>query len=600
MRGIVSLALMGLIAMASCSSGDWQQDEQEPGETQARIIGGTAVHGPRPDVLGSVGRICSSRSCCTGTLAERPDKVLFAAHCVCSGGSNWEFQLPGRLDLPASEIGLDATCITNPIDPNDPGNARCFSGTAVAHPDFDCSERMKSAGSDLAVVTLATPVPASLATPARVYLGQNWRDFDGGLGMASGFGNFSQDDAFCGDPTPPAATEFVRRAWANCDDHGGLLRTCEPGFIVREEFDPCGGLIEGPCVHRPFWYTQYGSPTRTGKGDSGGPLIMRRGGADWVVGALFGKKCTEPLAANSTIQQVWAMTSDPERPGIAALGYNRVWLANALDLPQTLSGAQVLTEAAVFGSRGVKLNDRASVINDGGHGSIVVATDRNSLVEIRPEAETRDIYGGGAVTVLDRANVAGIVWASRYSQAASATVSGSVHTDTVIRIPDVLDGVTLKQVSTGTTDLKFEPPSTPGVNVYSPGPGHYRDVSIKRDTRLYLAPGVYVFRDFIADTGSSMQFATGPNPTYVVVTRVFMWRGRVVGDGYGFLGARTGGFINGFFQGTVVAPGARITVDTPGDEPAMFGSIFAQDVEIHQGKQIKHVPFTASWTPALQ
>ncbi len=563
------------------------QQEVTDGKAEA-VVGGEAIHGPRSDFLGAVGALVGPGGC-TGTLVA-PNKVLFAAHCTCGSLEGWTFALPHLQDVPASRIGVldcsgaDAT-------------AQCFSGTAVRHPEFNCSsdnlEQFRTAGTDLAVLTLDNPVPASLATPQPVYLGQFWADFLGTGGIAAGFGNFAED-FHCNDSPIIGISEFTRRQWT--------------GFGIAEEYDPCDALFfEGACADVPYYFSPVSSPMRLGRGDSGSALFGIRHGIPMVIGVWYGNKCPETGGAAGIAKHVWAETADRHnfffnRP----LGHNAVWIAENIDLPFATTVEEIRSMAALFSNNILRLNDRASVLSQNPSGAALTVTatgpamGRGTQLDVGVEAQTRNILAGGKLSLNHRAVVNGDISATFYLKQPDAVVTGAEHFDTVIRVPDALESVTLIQSTTSSQDISLNTPSGGAVNTLAIAPGHYRDIRLKPFTRLQLSAGVYVVRNFLADTDSIVEFSL-LDATYLVVTGSFLWRGTTNG-GQGLIGLKSGGKIENFITGTIVSPSSQhaVVVDTAGDGPAMLGAIFAGWIEIHQGKQIKHVPFGFPWAPALQ
>lgn len=128
-------------------------------------------------------------------------------------------------------------------------------------------------------------------------------------------------------------------------------------------------------------------------------------------------------------------------------------------------------------------------------------------------------------------------------------------------------------------------------------------MSLKQNTKLFLGGGVYIFKNFTAEPGAIVDFIEG-SPTYIVVNGSFSWRGETRGaNSYSastLWALSGGGTIQRYLTGTVVAPNGSIVVDTAGDGPAVYGAIFAKTIEIHQGKQIQHMPFQFPWAPALK
>lgn len=619
LQSVFRVGAVGAWAMLSAAAcGGEAVSSEEIATISEAVVGGTAMMGPSLTAQGAVGLLCSTDpnrpACCTGTLAMNNFTVLTAAHCICSGGNNWRFSLPSQASIPANELGLPPMCFRPTDTVNNPAgrstSAACWDGSAVKHPKFTCDSDMSDdSGSDLAVVSLSvgvgatttTTVPATLATPQPVYLGPNYKQFlnQGPVDFFDGFGAFHEAANSCGEQNPPDTTEFVRRQMAS--------------LFLRYEDDPCDqAIFEGACHHRPTWLVRASEPTHTGHGDSGGALFAPRPGTGTptIIGALHGRRCRNPAVAGDTDAQLWAMTADPQTDlHDTWLGQNRVWLGEALKVGQDFGPGQAIGgQAALYASLRLKINDRATVVADNatGTGAVVAATPpayagtlSDSILEIRNDVQTGSVIGGGVVQLFDRISIAGNLSASVLQVIqGTQTVSGTKNVDSLVLVKNIFDFIHVGS-SNSNTPISIEPGST-----QEPVPGSYGNVSVKRGGKLFLSSGTFKFKSMTIEPGAIVSFITPDEPTYIVVNGTLIWRGSSVGDAAAkanILWAVGGeAFIGHPFAGTIVAPNGKVTVDTDTTFPAVVGAILAQQIEVHQGRQIRHRPFLKGWSPVLQ
>lgn len=571
-------------ALLACSAVDGGETPTE--FTEREIVGGTAVNGPRADALGAVGlvgwRDASNRysSYCSATLVT-PSHALTAAHCTCGKDTDtWDLVLPRTA---AAEPTYRCTAT-----PQGPRNADCYPGRIVAHPRHRCGrEVLRTSSHDLAVVHLERPVPAAVAVPLPPYLGQDHAQWYPGAMDSAGFGAFHDDSEGCWDPDPPRADEFVRRTFSP---------------IAFVESDPCGDLFDLNCMVGRYWHSPWGSPQRTSKGDSGGPLIGTRGTERLLLGVLFGTKCADILQLDPE-KNVWAPTGGEHVEPRPRLGFNAPWLAEQLRVSLSADRHQVRTGAMLAATQRISVNDRANVARTSpprGDARIVGLT-HDTLVTIRNDARVRAVINAGVTQLLDRSEsldvTTSLLWRER-----DARVAGRLTTDTIIRTENILTGLRFAERWPNDVVRSYEPPNSGTRDVTLP-PGDYRSISIKRDVRLTLEPGMYRVGDLMVDKDAIVDTGTSGGDVYMVVDGYLTWRGSTHGNPGDFLLALAKDSyysFEGYIGATIVAPNGFITIDTAGDDVAMAGAIFAREIVVHQGKHVKHVPFLSSWAPVVR
>jgi hypothetical protein len=258
-------------------------------QTTQEISGSKAVvdNGITDPSLAAVGQLRKLSGICSGTLVART-KVLTAGHCFDGEvGTPINFVLPNGAPIIRASVAINVT-------------------TPVA--SYILLNNSSDPPHDIAMVTLAQPVPASVVpTLPRIFLGNINDAAAGGLltlpGRMVGFGGTTPTSLLQNEPV-----DGNRRWGAAAAD-------------LRTHKDPCGDLFEAHC-NDDFEIEQGRiADPQIEKGDSGGPLFLTdQKGALVIVGVsshVWSDSYNGPTS-------VWAPTG---APGGAD---NGTWIVNAM------------------------------------------------------------------------------------------------------------------------------------------------------------------------------------------------------------------------------------------------------------------------------
>ena len=143
-------------------------------------------------------------------------------------------------------------------------------------------------GADLAVLKLASPVPASEVTPTARYAGTSEV---GSTFTLIGWGNYGP-----AGPSPPT-----------CEESGG----CEQLRAGQNVFDAIKGNVLEYSLTSPDDDSALALEAVAWGGDSGGPAFLSEGGVDYLVGVNSGGKCCsygdtdQYVRVASTLSREW-------------------------------------------------------------------------------------------------------------------------------------------------------------------------------------------------------------------------------------------------------------------------------------------------------
>ncbi|HEV8548512.1 MAG TPA: trypsin-like serine protease [Polyangiaceae bacterium] len=245
-RGWISLVAL---ASAGCGASPSGAPSAEPSAHEQGAIAGGTLDTDDAAVFQEFTQFSQSASACTASLIA-PNVLLTARHCISQGGS--ENIVCGRSPFGDPVAGSD-TVVTNATQPSD--RSTFYRGADVRVP----SDGSDVCGFDVALIILASPVPASQATPLvpridiPVVAGEAY--------TAVGYG--LNDD---GERNPGRM------------QRGDLAVTCLP--------DQCPRLGVAP--------TEFLGDTGVCSGDSGGPALDTEGKVIGVV-SRGSEPCATPI-----------------------------------------------------------------------------------------------------------------------------------------------------------------------------------------------------------------------------------------------------------------------------------------------------------------
>jgi Trypsin/PEP-CTERM motif len=248
---------------------------------------GSASFGANPAFAGVVGLGFSGGLYCTGVLVA-PTTVLSARHCAPVSG---EFARFGTdFDTPTFSSNIQSVLFPGGGTPNSP----------------------LLNGGDLAILTLATAVPSSIAMP--FLLSDETTSLTGFSVATIGYGESGIGS------TGTTAFDGVRRGGTNVlDRYGAAVSTtsniANTANIFSTDFDNPAGT-SNTLGWLGSSLTATGFEATTGGGDSGGPLLIDNGGQWTVVGVLSGGSTNNSVYGDIS----WWTGVAPYRAQIEAAG----------------------------------------------------------------------------------------------------------------------------------------------------------------------------------------------------------------------------------------------------------------------------------------
>lgn len=263
-----------------------------------------------------------------------------------------------------------------------------------------------------------------------------------------------------------------------------------------------------------------------------------------------------------------------------------------LELPAGVFPNQV----GVWGSRSVKINDRARVMEPSGTGAPVIASTQGSNLVVGTDSFTGDVLASGNVLLRDRAYVDGaltVVGSVSYNNQNTVTVTGPQTIGSAaltLQVPPTRM-IWLTTFQDGTlTPIHLEPDQT-GVLA----PGNYSSVEVKPRARLILQPGQYHFNSLTTHADSILEAPAGALAKVDVRSGLNL-QGSVAQAGAAqtlmltYVG--TYAFVTHAFRGTLVAPYALVNLNVIGAD--LRASIWGLNVELFEGGRVR-LADTSPW-----
>jgi hypothetical protein len=253
-------------------------------------------------------------------------------------------------------------------------------------------------------------------------------------------------------------------------------------------------------------------------------------------------------------------------------------------------------EVGIWGSRSVKINDRAQVMRADGSGAPVITTTQGSQLQLGTDTLVGDTVAAGGAFLRDRAvvngflSVAGSVSAGNFS---TVTVNGTQTVGsaavTMQQPPTRLFWLTTFR-DTGLSNVALEPDQTSVLP-----PGDYANVSVKPRARLVLQAGQYHFNSLAMDATSILD-VPGGLLTKVDVRNSLTMQGTVVQQGPAqtlmltYVGPYA--FVTQAFAGSLVAPYATVNLHV--EHADMRASVWGLNVELFEGGRVR-LATTSVW-----
>jgi len=484
---------------------------------------------------------------CSGTLVT-PTKVVTAAHCfLCPTTTS-----PAAISVSFAQGGGTFAAAAPPA---------LYPGYTL-----DCSDPMPDPF-DIAVLTLATPVPAAVATPQPLFL--------------------SDPLAAINDTTlqlPCVVAGYGGNVHPSSGEGAGTRRF---GNLVPQWYhDFCGDVCEGPCTSIPVWRQDLLTVTNeaiTAKGDSGGGLFCTVNGAPALVGVASG---------NSRID-AWCNTeSNSIKASTGGHAGVRDFLIQQVGFPSVGSN----TSFALNSKGSTFVNDRARVVDTTSSRGASIAA--GSAGRLGVESFVGSSFFNAPMQVADRARIDGTL-----------RVNGSIQRGNSIQ--GTLLPHTFSQLPAWDLAVTFPTTTSPAIHLFQSQKQTLdaafanklvTNVTVDWGANLTLACGTTYFIDRLTiNQGGQLTIDSNCGPGRVFIKSSLVINGGTISDTnasiigdtlIGYLGTQAIS-VNTVY-GTVVAPRAKVTV---ANQNWVFGAIFASTIEVHQDSGVMHYPFNFSWTP---
>jgi hypothetical protein len=256
------------------------------------------------------------------------------------------------------------------------------------------------------------------------------------------------------------------------------------------------------------------------------------------------------------------------------------------DLPDGVA----LDTVALAASGQLSINDRARV--QGANGLGLAVNSGTGATSLGADAAVGDLLGGGTVALRERSLVARNVQAAgALTRQNGATVNGTVTQKTPLR--SRVNRSWLVAFSDSATNVNLAWGQTQTLS-----PGAYGAVTVNAGGKVTLKAGTYDINSLKLEPQSTLVLDTSAGAVVVNVRNELVFRGTVpnrqsvAGKAlFGYLGSAMVS-VDAPFAGTLVAPNATIKLESL-NGATHYGAFFGRDVELHQGGNVVHQPFTA-------
>jgi hypothetical protein len=258
-----------------------------------------------------------------------------------------------------------------------------------------------------------------------------------------------------------------------------------------------------------------------------------------------------------------------------------------LDLPDGFA-----LESVVVAANGrLDVNDRARV--NGANGLGLVVNAGTGTTTLGADAAVGDLLGGGAMTLRDRSFVSRNVQSGGVlTRQNGVVVSGTISERVPLR--SLVNRSWLVVFSDSATSVNLTSGQTKVLS-----PGTYTNVTANGGSKLTLKAGTYNINSLKLEPQSTLTLDTSAGAVIVNVKNELIYRGTVpnrqsvAGKAlFGYFGS-TMVSVDAPFAGTLVAPNATIKLESL-NGATHYGAFFGKNVEVHQGGNVVHQPFT-SW-----
>ena len=277
-------------------------------------------------------------------------------------------------------------------------------------------------------------------------------------------------------------------------------------------------------------------------------------------------------------------------------------LAQAATIEKTVSlstAAGVPVPGAVLAAQeGVVFGAGAKVLPASGGSSAASSALGSAGISVEPDADLRELWSRGTVTLRDRVLVRGVVHAATVTLGNGVVVDGGIDRQPKLDPPNALSWkVTFPGVTGGNVNLE---PDRQRTLV----PGRYDQVRVASRSTLKLSSGTYYLSSLQLEPQAVVSLEQSAGPVLLYVDSSLQLRGTFAVSGGGtpdlglvFLGSSEV-FVEVPFSGALVAPNAKLTLRSVSQ--AHTGFFYGKNLFVDAHAQVKHAPPLAILTAATE
>ena len=257
-------------------------------------------------------------------------------------------------------------------------------------------------------------------------------------------------------------------------------------------------------------------------------------------------------------------------------------------------GSASFQNLCLYASNLLDIEHDVVVRDAAGTGYAQVGNSGTFLTDIDHDAHVGNVYSRAVVTLGFHANVHGFIrTASTVTGKSTATVTGPIVENAVVVLPDLSLNVAFPSTNKGLLVVLIGQQRTAA-------PAYYTLMQVQLNATLTLSSGVYFCNDFDLQLGAKIIVNAAQGPVFLYVKNTLNYNGTFVDSAGGFPNLFVGYvgslivFLNKPFQGTLVAPNAKIDLQTVGS-PGHAGAFHARDIEVDPNNTIQHHPFPIAY-----
>lgn len=257
-------------------------------------------------------------------------------------------------------------------------------------------------------------------------------------------------------------------------------------------------------------------------------------------------------------------------------------------------GSATFQNLVLYASNLLDIEHDVTIRDAAGTGYGSIGNAGTFLTDVDHDSHVGNISSRAPVQLGLHAHVHGFIrTASTVSGKSGADITGPVIENAVVILPDLVLKVAFPSTNKGQLVVGINKQATAA-------PGYYTKIDVELGATLNVSSGVYFCDDFDLDDGAKIVVNASQGPIFFYVKNTFTFNGAFVDSAGGFPNVFVGYvgsltiFLNKPFSGTLVAPNAKIDLQTVAS-PGHAGAFHAKDVEVDPNNTIQHHPFPMAY-----